>query len=372
MRRRRRPTRAFPQPPIRRRAERRQNRRWAWFASSALLFVASLGAVVRVSAMPAEARTRETWYGYRHEIRYDFAARVRPGPVYARDLVTSVELEQTKLPVDPPVYRRVLVGPMAESLRISLPYTFVADRPGEIHLTYGVDGQIGVPNLWRRPYPLLPTQSRTVRAAEVRLDDLFVEIPIGDLLEEVKAFSEEEKVPFDQLEIRLRPTITVDVDGQREPVAASLSPEFLVQVRNGGVAVEIDEPRTVSDEKQFQVDERVPLTMQLWEYELPVTWVRRMAYLVLIFVTLLIVAGMLPPWIEQRRRRGPAEDLRKLGSGLIRANEFTLPEGVSMVEVTRLEYLVHLHVQTERPVIQVGNVYYLLDGGSCYRCSISG
>jgi|GEM_PF-2945356 len=366
MRRRPGASRVTRQSQSRRRAARKRDRPWSWLAFSALLFFASLGAVIHVSAVPAEEQTQETWYGYRQEMRYDFTARVRPGPVYERDLVSSAELAQVKLPVDPPVYRRVLVGPMAESVRVTLPYSFTADRPGQLRVTYAVDGQISVPNLWRRPFPLLPPQSRRIEGAEVRLNDLVLEIPIGTILDQVKRFSEAEKVPFDQLEILLRPTVTVEVEGQREPIVATLAPEFLLQVRNGGVAVEIDEPRTVQDAKEYQVNERVPLAVRVWGREVPVARIQQGAYFLLGLFTLVLVGVLANRYLLGRTERSPAEALRRLGGGLIRATEFDLPEGVAMIDVTRLEYLMHLHLQTERPVVQVGKTFYLLDGGSCY------
>lgn len=68
--RRRRLRRALLKAPRRRSA-------WPWLALSAIGFLLSLGVVVQVQAVPAEARTSETWYAYKQELSYDFTARVR-------------------------------------------------------------------------------------------------------------------------------------------------------------------------------------------------------------------------------------------------------------------------------------------------------
>lgn len=345
------------------------SRGWAWLAASALLFLLSLGAVARVSAMPAEARTQETWYAYQHELRYDFSARVIPGSIYPRDLVGAQELVQTRQPSDPPTYRRVLVGPLTETLRISLPYRFTADREALLRASYVVDGELRVPNLWRRPYRLLDTRTITARTAELRLDDLAVEIPVQEILGEVKRLSEEYRLPADQVEVRIRPILTVEVEGQREPVRAEMKPEFLVIMRNGGVAIELDEPRTVNEEQRFQRDERVPLTVDLWGYHVRVAVLRQAAYIALGLFALLLLAGVVARWAQ--RRREPADELRRLGHGLIQADGLSLPDGASMVEVRNLEQLVQLHLQSERPVVQVDQTYYLIDGSTCYRCSLA-
>ncbi|MFZ5823187.1 MAG: hypothetical protein ACOY94_02395 [Bacillota bacterium] len=338
---------------------------WSWLGASALLFLLSLGAVARVSAMPAEARTQETWFAYQQEMRYDFTARVKPGPIYSQDLVGAEDLVQQRLPVEPPAYRRVLVGPLAETLRITLPYHFRADRKAPIRATYQIDGEIRVPNLWRRQHQFLAPRTVTVEAAELRLNDLAVDIPVREIIAEVRAFSQELKIPHDQIEVRVRPTVQVEVEGQREPVSAKLAPELMVLVRSGGIGVEVDEPRTVTDSQQFETNERVPLSVNLWGWTVPVALLRQVAYVALGLFALLVGAGLAARWLQHRRSGAP--DLAKLGSGLIRASDFTLPAGVALVDVPHPEQLIHLHLQTERPVLQVGGSYYLLDGSTCYR-----
>lgn len=353
-------------PPIRR-AARGGSRKPGLppLAASALLFLLSLGLVVRVSAMPAEARTQETWYAYSHELSYDFTARVTPGVIYSRNLVSPDDLLQTQLPQEPPVLRRVVVGALAESVRIALPYHFTADRPARLRASYQVDGEIRVPGLWRRPYPLAEPRAVTVEAAELRLDDLAVQIPLREILDDVARLNQELNLPYDQVQVKIRPVIQLEVEGQREPVATRLEPEFSVVIRNGGLAVEIDEPRKISDARRFESDERVPLSMDLWGVQVPVARVRMGAYGVLGLFALVLVAGLHSRW--RGRKREPVDGLRRLGAGLVRANSLVLPEGITLVEVPRLEQLLHLHLQTERPVLQVGSAYYLLDGSACYR-----
>lgn len=356
-------------PPIRRavRGAPPPGRRagWNWLGASALLFICSLGLVVRVSAMPAEARTQETWYAYSQELKYDFTARVRSGMIYPQELMRPDDLLQSRLPQDPPVLRRVLVGPLAESLRIALPYRFSADRPARMRATYAVEGEIRVPGLWRRPYPLAEAQTVSLEGAELRLDDLAVQVPIRAILDQVSQLHKDLLLPSDQVEVRIRPVIRVEVEGEREPVSAGMESEFAVIIRNGGMTVEVDEPRTLQDAEQFEFDERVPLAMTIGGLQVPVARVRLAAYAALGLFALALVTSMIARW--SRRRPAAADELRRLGSGLVRVEELTLPEGVAVVVLPRLEQLIRLHLQTERPVLQAGTAYYLLDGTTCYR-----
>ena len=139
----------------------------------------------------------------------------------------------------------------------------------------------------------------------------------------------------------------------------------MVLVRSGGIGVEVDEPRTVTDSQQFETNERVPLSVNLWGWTVPVALLRQVAYGALGLFALLVGAGLAARWLQ--RRRSAAPDLAKLGSGLIRASDFTPPAGVALVDVPHAEQLIHIHLQTERPVVQVGRSYYLLDGTTCYR-----
>ncbi|MFZ5815440.1 MAG: hypothetical protein ACOY93_09100 [Bacillota bacterium] len=362
------PRRSYRELPIRPRAGSRQRGPgWGLLGLAAALFALSLGAVVRVSAMPAEARTQEVWYSYQQELHYDFTARVKPGTIYASDLIASGDLVQTRAPVEPPVYRRALVGPLTESVRIRLPYRFVADREAWLQGSYAVGGEIRVPNLWRKEYRFLEPRRFIIRTAELRLDELVVEVPVRQIIDEVRQTSEELRLPIDQIEVRLFPVVLIEVGGQREAVTARLTPELMLLIRNGGAAVEVDEPRTITDAQRFQTEERVALTVSLWRWSWPVAQFRRAAYAALGLVTVALAVLGWRRWAGGRGR--PADELRRLGAGLVRAAEFRLPEGVALVEVTRLEQLVQLHLQTERPVVQVGRCFYLLDGSTCYRCA---
>ncbi len=333
---------------------------------AAIAFLLALGMVIRVSALPVEARTSEVWYAYEHQLDYDFTAHVLPGqPVYPDPAMSSGDLHRRSLPVEPPVYRRVVLARLADRLVLHLPYRYIADRPADLTVTYRVDGRLVVPNLWERPYPLLPEQRLQVaNAAEVSLEDLRVEIPIRTLLEELAVLSDTLRVSHDQAEIRVRPVIRVEVAGVREPVTAELTPDIRVYVRGLTTAVELDEPRRFDGKQSFSVTRIEPVTVNLLGRPVRVATLRWIALLLLGVCTVVLAVVLLRRWL--RRRSARAVDLRQLGPALITAAGVTLPEGATIVEVESPQQLLALHLQTERPVIRVGETYYLLDGLICY------
>lgn len=334
-----------------------------------IAFGLSLGLVVRVSAMPVEARTNEVWYAYREELHYDFTAVVQQGGIYQSTVVTSSELLRNRLPVEPPVYRRVLLTKLTDRVTLSFPYQFQADRPGPIHATYWVEGVMTVPNLWQRPYPLIPAQVVTVEGASLKLDQLQVTIPVSQLVSEMKDLAEALKIGHDQLELRIRPVVQVEVDGQREPIHAGLAPEILLAFRGGLVALEVDEAQLFADEKSLSVTKIVPVTMTFFGYEVKLAALRQVALTSLAVFSLLLGIIMFVKWLRRKGRVG--EDLKQLGTAMIVAKGFELPSDVAVVDVRATQQLIALHLQTERPVIRVGDMLYLLDGGTCYRLSLA-
>lgn len=326
------------------------------------LALASLGLTVRAHALPAEARTTETWYAYRQAVGFDFAAEVRPGRIYPAPAVRPDQLARLRLPGEPPAYRRILFGRLTEALHVRLPLTFKGDRPGDIQGRVAVDGQLVVPNLWQRPYPITPARELRVQGTELA-DEVAFTVPVTAIWAELDAIRKETGVMLDNVELRLQPVLEVDVGGQKEPVQARLAPEYRVVFRGSG-ALEVDEPREAREEKALQETRTVPVTVQVWGMDLPAGTLRRLSLAALGVTSL----GALAVVVAQRRRRGQGRPtLDRLGAGLVSAEQFEPPPGAAVVDVSSEEELLRLHLQTERPVIRAAGGYYLVDGTTCYR-----
>lgn len=306
----------------------------------------------------------ETWYAYRQELKFDFAAKVRDGTIYSNPNVRSQDLLQIRLPVEPPVYRRVLVSKLTDTVRLEFPYTFLADRPAKIKARYSVDGSLTVPGLWQRPYPLMPVQEVTVESDQLVLDKLIVEIPVKQVIAELDSLSQTMKLAQDQAEIRVRPQITIEVEGQKEPVSLQFNKEIVVAVRGTATAIEVDEPKTFTDEKQFTESKILPATMNFLGFQVEMASVRRLSIIALSIFALVLAILLLMQWFRANQKDS---GLKGLGSALIVARGLDLPSDAAMVDVRTVQQLVQLHLQTNRPVIKVGNTYYLLDGATCYR-----
>lgn len=327
-------------------------------------FGLALALTVRVSAMPVEARTHEVWYSYRQELRYDFTAAVQAGSIYAASRVKADELLRTQLPIQPPVYKRVLLGKLTDSIAMTLPYSFTGDREKNIKLTYWIDGTLTAPGFWQKPFPFLGRQEVTHAGTDLKRD-LQVEIPVKKIMADMDTLARELEMRFDPLELRVRPVVNVEVEGLPEPVSASLGPEILIVFRGGETSIEIDEPKSFTDTNTFSSTRVTPVTVPILGKDFSVATLRQVALTALTVFTVLLGAVLLVQWL--RRRAHVGEDLKRLGSALIVASGFELPGDVTVVDVHNVNQLINLHLQTDRPVIRVGSKCYLLDGSTCYR-----
>jgi hypothetical protein len=340
-------------------------RSWPTLIVAMATFLITLSLVIRANALPAEAHITESWYAYKHEIAYDFNANVLRGSIYASDSIRSEDLLQMRLPTEPPSYRRLLVAKLTDSLTLALPYRFQADRDADITVTYWIDGTFAVPNLWQRPYPFIPKTVVTVHGKEVNLDQLKVEIPIKQLIAELEKLTVETKINQEQAEIRVRPVFQVTVNGLREPIATALAPEIAINMRGTNLAVEVDDSRTVHDEKNYSVSRIIPATVSFLGHSVEVNLLRQIGATLAVILAALTVIVVAVQWGRKKREGG--EEIKLLGSSLITADSLEMPYNSAIVEVKSMKELLQLHLLTERPVIQVGQTYYLVDATTCYR-----
>lgn len=349
-------------------APRRRRRPLPALAAAAFALCAlALAGLVRAYALPVEARTHDTWYAYTQELQFGFTARVRTGSVYTAEVVRPEQLVQTRLPVEPPQFRRVLVGKLTDQVELSLPYTFRGDRPAALKATYRLEGKLVAP-LWQRPYALRPPETVSVTGTEVTLGREPVVIPVTDLIAEMERITREIGVNQELVELQVRPVVEVEASGLRDPVRTGLAPEFRLILR-GGLALDVDEPRAVRDEKTLQTTSVVPVTLRLLGQEVRVATLRRVT---LTAAAILAAAAGLyggARWLRRRRRAG--SDLDRLRPAVIGASAFELGPGIALIDVGSARELLQLHLQSERPVIQVGHVYYLVDGSTCYRLDLT-
>lgn len=331
-------------------------------------FALSLGGLVRVSAMPAEARIQETWFAYSQEFRMDFSASVTKGSIYSNDVVKPEDLLRVKTPGEPPAYRRVLISPLTNSVRIAMPYRFKADRPAEIKATYRVDGTLTAPNLWQKPYPFIPQQEVVVNGTELTLSDLAVEIPVKKLVADTVKLIDELKLSHDQVEVKVRPVIQVTVNGQAQPVSAGVAPEFTVVIRNPAT-VEVDEPKVLTDDKSFTTTRVLDRTVTFLGIAMKLTTIRSVSLVALSVLAAALGIMLVLQWFQRRAK--PRAGLQRLGSALIVASHFQVPADAALVDVPDVQQMIALHLRTERPVVKAGEAYYLVDGNTCYRLQAS-
>lgn len=343
----------------------KERRPWTTLLAGLALFVISLSLVVRANALPAEAHITETWYSYKQSLPYDFQAKVETGSIYKSSPIPARDLLQLRLPTEPPTYRRLTVAKLTDSLVINLPYSFTADQEAEIELTYWIDGSFIVPNLWKRPYSFVGRTVIKGRGKEVRLDQLQVEIPIKQLMTELAQLTAETKINQEQAEIQIRPAFEVKVNGLREPVAAAMAPEIDLNIRGSNYAIEIDEPQTFHDEKSYEVNVVLPATVDILGLTVEVNLLRQTLTTLAVLVAILTAAGLAVHWLRKRTQEG--NDLKRLGSQLIQASRFEISYTAAIVDLQSMKELLHLQVQMERPIIQVGQTYYLADESTCYR-----
>lgn len=335
------------------------------FPLAVLALFLALGGIVRAAALPVEARTQETWYAYTQEMAYDFTARVTSGLIYPSDQVRGEDLIRQRLPVEPPAYRRVLVPRLVQGLTLSFPYTFKADRSGEITATYRVDAVLSAPGYWQKNLQLLAPSAVTANGDQLDLQGLTVEVPLRQIIADMEKLQADQKLNYDQLELRVRPVVQISVAGQKEPLKAQLQPEFVLFLRDREAALEVEEPRVVREEKSFTVTTVTPMTVQVLGRTVKVSTLRMTSTVALGGFALTIVLLGLIRWL--RRRSMSTDDLRQLGGTLITASHMEYPPDAVIVDVQSVHQLITLHMQTHRPVVRVGDECFLIDGTVCYR-----
>lgn len=328
---------------------------------AALLAVGSLGGALRVYALPTEARTTEAWFGYRSLIGFDFTAHVIPGRFYSETELRPDQLVRNRLPVEPPQYRRATISQFTEEIQVKVPYSFQADRAAPLRANMRVDGVLQVPGVWERPYPLMTRKEIRVDGREISGVATFT-IPIKQLLEDIKVTREESGIGLDPVEVLIRPVFLVEASGLREPVGVLNNPEFKIIIRT--TTTDIDDPRDVTVEKTLTHTTVTPVTVRLFGSDVSVSALRNASLIVLLIslgVSALLALQRL------RRRRDPGSLLAKLGSHVLEVESFQPPADMAVAEVRSVQELIQLQVQTERPVIRVGDTCYLLDGTTCYQ-----
>ncbi|MBI3968295.1 MAG: hypothetical protein HY329_21875 [Chloroflexi bacterium] len=325
----------------------------------AVVALLSLLTMVRVYAEPAEAQASDVWYSYQCSVGFDFTARVQPSRFYPSTELRPQQLLRTQLPVNPPVYRRVLISRFADALEIRIPYSFRGDRPGPIKARLRVDGAMLMPGVWQTTVEWVAPKDLDTAGPRFEGVETF-RIDVRQLLQEIEINRTQYNLAAEPLELTINPVLEVQVDGQRQPVQVTNNPEFRMGVRSQ--TIEIDDAREARSERVLSSTQTVPTTLSLFGSDVPIASLRWIASVSLVASLTPIAAA----WVR-RRKSGEAALLEKLGPALVPARMFTPPSGTAVAEVATAKQLVDLHTQTERPIIQAGNVYYLLDGTTCYR-----
>lgn len=332
---------------------------------SALAAVVSVGTVLRAYAMPVEARSSEPWYSYQSSLAFDFVAHVQPGQFYSHHTVRPEQLVRTRLPVDPPTYRRILLSKFTDSVEILIPYRYEADRPAPLKAHLRVDGLMMMPGVWQKPYPLVERKALTPVGSRVEGVERF-SIPVKSLLAEMEATRVNMGLSLEPLEIHILPVLEIQAEGLPKPFQLAVNPEFKVVLRAS--TVEVEDPREVKADQTLSETRVVPITVNLLGLDVKVGVLRQISlYSLIAFLSLAILLV----WLR-RRKPDSRTILQRLGSNLISVRSFELQGEAAIADVRTARELVQIQVQTERPVIRVGNTYYLLDGTICYRYHLSG
>jgi len=327
---------------------------------AALVSLSSLAGVLRVYAMPVEAKTTEAWYGYRSQVGFDFDANVKPDKFYPSSSISADQLTRIKQPVEPPVFRRVLISKLVDSIEVRVPYRFEADRPASLTWSMRVDGTLVVPGVWEKPYPLAENQSQSISGREITGTATF-EVPVGQLLADLETTRQKMGISLEPLELIVRPVFSVEAEGIRQPLQILNSPEFTVSMRP--TTTDLDDIRTVSVQKSLVETRTIPITVSLFGSDVRVALLRQVSLIALIVsLALGLILALL-----RRRKPDARSQLSRLGPSLITAASFELPGDTAIAEVGSVKELLQLHAQTERPVIRVGDTCFLLDGTTCYR-----
>ncbi|HLO04918.1 MAG TPA: DUF5305 family protein [Symbiobacteriaceae bacterium] len=349
-------------PPHQTSTERRP---WTTLLAGLALFFVSLSLVIHANALPAEAHITETWYSYKQQLAYDFQANVETGSIYKSSPIPAKDLLQLRLPTEPATYRRLTVAKLTDSLILSLPYRFTAEKDADIQVTYWIDGTFTVPNLWKRPYPFMERTVIQRHGKEVTLDQLQVEIPIKQLMAELAQLTQVTRINQEQAEIQIRPAFEVKVNGLREPVTAALAPEITLNIRGSNYAIEVDEPQTFRDGRNYEVNVVLPATVSLLGLQVEVNLLRQVLTTLAVIVGVVTAAVLAVHWL--RKKNQDSYDIKRLGSQLITASKFEISYTAALVDLQSMKELLQLQVQMERPIIQVGKTYYLADENTCYR-----
>lgn len=307
---------------------------------------------------------------YEVAVGFDFEARVRTGEVYRRSRLGPDDLVRFRLPQEPPAHRHALVARYAEAIDLRVSYRYAADSPQRLSGRLRVRSRLVVPRLWQEDDALrierAPLSGTTSLAGEETLS-----LPVGEIMKHLQAVRDEAGINPDQAELRILTEFEVDAPGA-PPLHAALAPEYVVVFRGG--VLEIDEPRELKEEKVLSrhtspegiVLLGTPVTARTWRT----------------FWASAGVSGLLiAAWANKRTRTLPKvggrgkrlqRRLEKLGPGLVLAAAFEPREEHAVAELSSIEQLIRLHVLTDCPVIRVGNVCYLADGGVCYRLVLRG
>jgi hypothetical protein len=326
----------------------------------------SLGAVLRAYAMPTEARTTETWYAYKASVGFDFIGNVQAGQFYPRSTVAPDELVRLRLPVEPPVYRRALISRYTDSVTVKIRYQYAGDRPAQpVKARLRVDGMVVVPGVRQSPHPLVASKDLTLNGAEISGEETMV-IPVAKLLNDIEVGRDKLNLNLEPTEFLIHPVLEVEMGGLKEPVTVSLTPEYKLTVHT--TTVEIDEPKEDRQEKALSETRVVPVTLQMFGKTLRVDQLRQISIYAL---GGFLVLAVLVVWLS-RRRPDNRTLLQRLGPNLLVVRSFEAPGDAAIADVRSARELLQLHTQTERPVIQVGTTYYLLDGNTCYRLTLPG
>lgn len=321
--------------------------------------------LARAWLMPAEVRRERAVYAYDQALGYDFRARVQVGQVYHQPWQGAADLVRIRLPQDPPAYRHVLVGRYVEAVELKILYRFTADRARDQAARLKVDSMLVVPRLWQESFPLSMEKKLTPRG-RAWSGEVTLKVPVADIARRLRAVREEAGINPDQAELRVRSVFEVQAPGKapgEPPVTARLAPEYVLVFRNGGV-LELDAPRTFQERRAVKTATVQPRQVRVLGAAVPVpAW--RFLWLAAEVASLLALGASL----TRRREREVRTQhmLARLGPGLVAATSFTPPPGLALADLASLEELVHLHWQTERPIIQVGGHYYLADEHVCYR-----
>lgn len=328
----------------------------------ALAILISLGSAVHAYALPAQARYNEPWYAYESSVGFDFTAKVYPNKFYPGTELLPAQLLSIRGPVEPPVYKRVLLSRFVEQLNITMPYRFKGDRSAPLKAQLRVDGLMTLPGLWQRPLPVAEPKTLELEGDEISGTVTFT-VLVPDLLAEMEENRLQYNLLVEPLEIQLEPVFEVEVQGLKQPVRVENRGEFHIALRNN--SLEIDDPRLVRGEDAYSELRMTPTQVTLPLLGVPVTVTRmRQVSTIALLISLMVTAVF--AW-RHRRRTGDGDLLQRLGSNLIEAAAFELPGGTALVEIKTPKELVQLQLQVQRPVIRVGSRYHLQDGPVCYR-----